>query len=205
MIRVRLNPAGGTKTYAANIIASVIFAGLCLLAIWHGPFTLKTQLGLGAILIVVILICWFLWQEQESCRWSMKFWFQLTVGSLVWSLVGLWIGSLVYHVSFLRLVRFDMEAWDSLGSMGPFAIGPVALVFNVASIIRRAILDALNRRLSQPARMHAGSLYDRKRRHRSKPARHAEQVRKPCGTAVAGSRLPSNLGEGPADEALDHS
>jgi hypothetical protein len=148
MIRVRLNPVSGTKTYTANIIAAVIFAGLCLLAIWHGPFTLRTQLELGAILIVVILICWFFWQEQESGRWSMKFWFQLTVGSLVWSLVGLWIGSLIYHVSFLRLMRFDMKAWDNLGWLGPFAIGPVGLVFSVASIIRKAILDVLNRRSS---------------------------------------------------------
>jgi hypothetical protein len=150
MIRISLSPVRGTKTYTANIIASVIFGGLCLLAIWHGPFTPGTQLKLGVILIVVILICWFLWQEHEGGRWSMKFWFQLTLGSLVWSLVGLWIGSLIYHVSFLRLLRFDMEAWDSLGSMGPFAIGPVALVFNVASIIRRAIIDVSNRRVSQP-------------------------------------------------------
>lgn len=145
MVRMNLNPASDPKMYAANIIASFVFAGLCLLGIWHGPFELKTQLQLGAILIVVVVICWYFWQAEECGRWGMKFLFQVTIASLVWTFVGPWIASLIYHVSFLRLLRFDKAAWDSLGWTGPLMIGPVPLVFGIASMIRRAILDVLKR------------------------------------------------------------
>jgi hypothetical protein len=145
MVRVSLKPLSGKRTYTANIIGSVVFAGFCLLAIWYGPFTLRTQLQSGALLIVGVLGCWFFWQGQECGRWSVRFWLTPTIVSLVGSLVALWIGSLVYHVSFLGLLTLDKAAWGSLGQVAPFVIGPVALVLGVASMIRKTIANVFDR------------------------------------------------------------
>jgi len=70
----------------------------------------------------------------------------MTVFGLVWSLVGPWIGSLIYHVSFLGLLKLDAAAWDALGWMGPLLIGPFVVVLGVVSMIRKMILDALNKK-----------------------------------------------------------
>ena len=133
------------KTYIANILASLLFLVFSVFAIWHSPFELWIQLHLGVLLVVILMICWFLWQPQESGNESMKWWCWMTVLGLVWSLVGPWIGALIYHVSFLGLLKFDPAAWDGLGYMGPLLIGPFIFVLGIVSMSRKVILDALNK------------------------------------------------------------
>jgi hypothetical protein len=133
------------KTYIANILASLVFLVIGVFAIWYSPFELWIQLSLGVLLVVIIMIFWFLWQPQESGNESMKLWCWMTVLGLVLSPVGLWIGALIYHVSFLELLKFDPAAWDGLGYMGPLIIGPFMVVLGIVSMIRKVILDAMNK------------------------------------------------------------
>jgi hypothetical protein len=69
----------------------------------------------------------------------------MTIFGLVWSFVGPWIGAMIYHVSFLGLLKFDPAAWDGLGYMGPLLIGPFIVVLCIVSMIRKVILDTLNK------------------------------------------------------------
>ena len=133
------------KTYIANILASIVFLVLGVFAIRHSPFELWIQLSLGVFLVVILMTFWFLWQPQESGNESMKWWCWTTVLGLVWSPIGLWIGALIYHVSFLDLLKFDPAAWDGLGYMGPLLIGPFIFVLGIVSMIRKVILDVLNK------------------------------------------------------------
>ena len=95
-------------------------------------------------MIVVLLICFYFWQPQESGKEKMVYWVWITVLGVVWTFAGLWIGSLIYPASYLGLLTLQSADWEALGWMGPLVIGPFAAVLGLVSVMRRGILNLLN-------------------------------------------------------------
>jgi len=131
--------------WIANGVASIVFLLCAIPAICYSPFEPKTRIALGALSIVVLLMCFYFWQLQEKGKEKMDYWVWCTVFGVGWTFVGLWIGALIYRVSYLDLLALQSTAWEGLGWMGPLAIGPFLVLLGLVSILRKGILKLLNK------------------------------------------------------------
>jgi len=93
---------------------------------------------------MLLLICFYFWQPQESGKEKMDYWVWITVFGVAWTFVGFGIGALIYRVPYLGLLTLQPAAWKSLGWMGPLAVGPFLVVLGLVSIVRKGVLNLLN-------------------------------------------------------------
>jgi hypothetical protein len=133
------------KNWIANGVASVVFVFCAITAIYCTPFEPQTKIALGALSIILLLGCFYLWQAHEGGKEKADFWVRFTVFGVAWTFVGLWIGSLIYRVSYVGLLTLQSAPWEALGWMGPLAIGPFLVVLGLVSIMRKVILNLLNK------------------------------------------------------------
>jgi hypothetical protein len=132
------------RHWIANGVASIVFLLCAVVVIYYTPFEPKTRIGLVALAIVLLLMCFYFWQLHESGKEKMHYWVWVIVFGVVWTLVGFGVGALIYNASYLGLLTLQSAAWKSLGWMGPLAVGPFLVVLGLVSIMRKGILNLLN-------------------------------------------------------------
>lgn len=129
--------------WIANGLALFIFLFCTIIAIYYTPFEPKTRIALVGLSLVLIFLCFYFWQPQESGKEKMHYWVWVTVLGVAWTFVGFGIGALIYHVSYFGILTLQSIAWKNLGWMGPLAIGPFLVAVGLVSIMRKGILNLL--------------------------------------------------------------
>jgi hypothetical protein len=132
------------KNWIANGVASGVFLLCAVAAVYCSPFEPQTKIALCALSIILLLGCFYLWQPQEGGKEKLGFWVRFSVFGVAWTFVGLYVGSVIYRVSYVGLLTFQAAAWEGLGWMGPLAIGPFLVVLGLVCIMRKVMLNLLN-------------------------------------------------------------
>jgi hypothetical protein len=67
-----------------------------------------------------------------------------TLFGVAWTFIGFYIGSLIYGVSYFKVLRLDSEALNNIGYLGPLAIGPFMFLTGVATLLRHAVFRVID-------------------------------------------------------------
>jgi len=133
------------RHWIASGVASIVFLLFAISVIYYAPFDPKARIALAALSIMLLLMCFYFWQPQESGKEKTNYWVWIMVFGVAWTFFGFGIGALIYRVSYLGLLTLQPAAWKGLGWMGPLAIGPFLVVLGLVSIMRKGILNLLKK------------------------------------------------------------
>ena len=122
----------------ASIAALLILVVVCTLVIESIPLADSAKLASYLFLIPVTLFFIYEWHSERSLD-RKDFFYGVLFGAL-WTIVGIVLVTYTYNVDIISFLLLKKDAWDKIGYIGVFLIGPLIVVFSILSIIRDTII-----------------------------------------------------------------
>jgi hypothetical protein len=131
--------------YATSSVASIIIVTLLGgYSLFSLPLEFEIQCTLVVVLLITFVACLFFWQPSQVGEEKLVFWSLFTLFGVAWTFIGFCIGSAIYRVPYSEVLRLDSDALNSMGYLGPLAIGPLVFLVGVVTLLRRAVFRLID-------------------------------------------------------------